>query len=80
MLPEVKSRLPLWTKDGVSDIPDVPPEPVHVPDGSFWPLIASIGIVTIAIGVIATTLLIVLGGAAVLLVAIYAWAFEPFEV
>jgi cytochrome c oxidase subunit 1 len=80
VLPEVRSRLPLWTKDGMSEVPEVPPEPVHVPDGSFWPLIASIGIVVIAIGAIAKTLLVTLGGAAVLLVAIYAWSFEPFEV
>jgi cytochrome c oxidase subunit 1 len=80
VLPEVRSRLPLWTKDGMSEVPEVPPEPVHVPDGSFWPLIASLGIVAIAIGAIAKTLLVTLGGAAVLLVAIYAWSFEPFEV
>jgi cytochrome c oxidase subunit 1 len=80
VIPEVRSRLPLWTKDGMTEVPEVPPEPVHVPDGSFWPLVAAIGIVVIATGAITKTLFVVLGGAAVLLVAIYAWAYEPFEV
>jgi cytochrome c oxidase subunit 1 len=80
VIPQVSSRLPLWTKGGMTEVPEVPPEPVHVPDGSFWPLIAAIGIVVIATGAISRELLVALGGVAVLLVAIYAWAFEPFEV
>jgi len=79
-LPNVRSRLPLWTEDGMDPIPETPPEPIHVPGGSFWPLIAALGIVILATGALVEGLWIAVAGAAVLLVAIYAWAFEPFEV
>jgi len=61
-------------------IPETPPEPVHVPGGSFWPLIAALGIVTLATGALVEGLWIALTGGVVLLASIYAWAFEPFEV
>jgi cytochrome c oxidase subunit 1 len=82
VLPEVRSRTPLWTKDGMvpSPLPDSPPEPIHMPGGSFWPLVAAIGIVVLASGVLLGSLWIALGGTGVLVVSIYAWAFEPFEV
>ncbi len=80
VIPEVRSRLPLWSDKGMSEVPVVPPEPVHVPAGSFWPLVAAIGIVIAATGAIAKSVLVAIGGGAVLLVALYAWAFEPFEV
>jgi hypothetical protein len=63
----------------MEEIPDVPPEPVHVPGGSFWPAVSSIGIVTVAIGALLSVLWVVLVGAGILVVSIYAWAFEPFE-
>ncbi len=80
VLPEVRSRLPLWREDGLSRIPDVPPEPVHVPGGSYWPIVAAFGQLVIAVGAIARVLPIVLAGVAVLVISIYFWAFEPFEV
>jgi len=82
VIPEVRSRLPLWTKDGMvpNPLPESPLEPIHMPGGSFWPLVAAIGIVVIASGALLSSLWIALGGAAVLVVSIYAWAFEPFEV
>ncbi len=83
--PTVKSRLPLWTEGGVSEIPDVPPGPIHVPPGSFRPLIAAVGILVMGVGALMhhhflPSLLTVLGGAAILVYGIYSWAFEPFEV
>jgi cytochrome c oxidase subunit 1 len=82
VLPEVHSRLPLWTKDGMtpSPLPDDPPEPIHMPGGSFWPLVTAIGIVVAASGALISSLWVALGGTAILVVGIYAWAFEPFEV
>jgi cytochrome c oxidase subunit 1 len=82
--PTVKSRLPLWTEGGVSEIPDVPPAPVHVPPGSFRPMMAAGGILIMGIGAlmhhhVLPSLLTVLGGAAVLAYGIFSWAFEPFE-
>jgi cytochrome c oxidase subunit 1 len=78
VLPEVNSRVPLWS--GMEPMPETPPEPIHVPDGSYWPLVAALGIVILATGALLKGLFITLGGAAVLVVGIYAWAFEPFEV
>ena len=51
-----------------------------VPGGSFWPLVAAVGVLTMAIGAVSHTLWVVLGGVAILVVSVYAWAFEPFEV
>jgi cytochrome c oxidase subunit 1 len=85
VLPTVKSRLPLWTERGVSEIPDLPPGPIHVPPGSIRPLLAAVGILIMGVGALMhhhflPSLLTVLGGAAVLVYGIYSWAFEPFEV
>ncbi|MEE8115883.1 MAG: cytochrome c oxidase subunit I [Gemmatimonadales bacterium] len=80
VIPEVRSRLPLWTPNGVSEIPDVPPEPIHMPGGSYWPLVTALGIIVVAVAGLAQSVLLAIGGAVVVVVAIYAWAFEPFEV
>jgi cytochrome c oxidase subunit 1 len=80
--PKVMSRLPLWSEKGYEPkpLPATPPEAVHLPGGSFWPLVSAIGIVTMASGAVLHSLWVALAGAAVLVVSIYAWAFEPFEV
>jgi len=80
VLPEVRSRLPLWSKDGMTPLPAEPPVPVHVPGGSVWPLLTAAAIVAVAIGGILESLLVVLGAGLALVICIYAWAFEPFEV
>lgn len=80
VVPEVVSRLPLWSSTTMKPIPDVPPAPIHVPPGSYWPIVTALGILVIAVGALASTLAIVLVGAALVVVGIYAWAFEPFEV
>jgi cytochrome c oxidase subunit 1 len=80
VIPEVVSRLPRWSVTHMKAIPDVPPEPIHVPDGSYWPLVAAIGIIGMASGAVAHTLWIVLASAALLVFSIFRWAFEPFEV
>ncbi len=80
VVPEVRSRLPLWTENGVSEIPDVPPEPVHVPGGSVWPPAAGLGVALIATGAVMHSLWFVLGAVALLVFSIFSWAFEPFEV
>jgi cytochrome c oxidase subunit 1 len=85
VLPTVKNRLPLWTPDGVTDIPDTPPEPVHVPGGSHWPLVTAVGILIMAVGALmhhsfVPSLVTAIAGALVVLLGVYRWAFEPFEV
>jgi hypothetical protein len=60
-------------------LPAEPPEPIHVPGGSWWPMITALGLPIIAIGALAHLIPLVLAGAAVVIVGIYRWAFEPFE-
>jgi cytochrome c oxidase subunit 1 len=79
VIPEVRSRLPLWNENGVDEIPDEPPEPVHGPDGSYWPALAAVGLVTFFTGALARSLIIAAVGAVVLAVSVFKWAFEPFE-
>ncbi|MDH3456335.1 MAG: cytochrome c oxidase subunit I [Gemmatimonadota bacterium] len=79
-IPEVRSRLPLWSKDGMTPLPETPREDIHVPGGSFWPVLAAVGIVLMAIGALIKVLPVVFGGGVLLIVSVYAWAFEPFEV
>jgi cytochrome c oxidase subunit 1 len=77
VIPTVTSRLPLWDAE--------PPTtkgsgPVHVPAGSWWPLVAAAGLPVMALAPLTHTVWIVFVGAAILLFGIYRWAFEPFEV
>jgi cytochrome c oxidase subunit 1 len=78
-IPEVVSRLPRWSRTEMKAIPDVPPEPIHLPPGSYWPLVAAAGIVVLATGALLKALILAIGGGAIVVVAIFAWAFEPFE-
>src|SRR5256885_1372765 len=83
VIPTVTSRLPRWTTEHhgpMQDPPAVPPGPIHVPGGSWWPLVAALGLPVMALAALTHTLWVVFVGAALLLVGIYGWAFEPFEV
>jgi heme/copper-type cytochrome/quinol oxidase subunit 1 len=80
VIPEVVSRLPRWSVTQTKAIPEVPPEPIHLPGGSYWPVVTAFGILVMAAGALLHTLWVVLLGGAILVVGIYAWAFEPFEV
>jgi heme/copper-type cytochrome/quinol oxidase subunit 1 len=77
VIPTVTSRSPLW---------DAPPKPVpppghiHVPAGSWWPMVAAAGLPVMALAPLTHTVWIVFVGAAILLYGIYRWAYEPFEV
>ena len=79
VIPEVNSRLPLWTVGGVSEIPDVPPEPVHVPGGSYWPVVAAFGLPLFFTGALVHSLWLAIFGAGWITVSVFKWAFEPFE-
>ncbi len=78
--PEVHSRLPLWQEGGVNEIPDIPPGPVHVPGGSFWPISTAFGILVAAVGAVTHLLGMVLLAAGITVISIYLWVFEPFEI
>ena len=77
VIPTVTSRLPLW---GEAHAPAPSAGPVHVPPGSWWPLVAAAGLPIMATAVVAKLLVLAFVGAAVLVVGIYRWAYEPFEV
>jgi len=82
VIPTVKSRLPLWSEDGYEPkpLPEDPPGPIHLPGGSYWPFVTAVGIIVAAAGLLTGSLWIALAGIGVLVVGIYAWALEPFEV
>jgi cytochrome c oxidase subunit 1 len=87
VIPTVRTGLPLWSTDGMtpSALPETPPEPIHVPGGSHWPLVTAVGILVLAVGGLlhhhfVPSLITALLGVAITVVGIYKWAFEPFEV
>jgi len=82
VIPTVTSRMPRWQTEHhqpMQDPPAGPPAPIHVPGGSRWPLVAACGLPVMALSVLTHTLWVVFLGAAILLFAIYRWAFEPLE-
>ena len=80
VLPEVRSLTPLWTDNGVSEIPDHPPAPIHVPGGSYWPLLTAIGVLILFLGALTRTLWPAALGVAWTMFCVFKWAYEPFEV
>jgi cytochrome c oxidase subunit 1 len=79
VIPTVGSRLPRWSA-AHPVITGVPEVEVHVPPGSWWPLVAAAGLPIMATAVVAKLLVLAFVGAAVLVIGIYRWAYEPFEV
>jgi hypothetical protein len=51
-----------------------------VPGGSWWPLVAALGLPVLALAPLTHTLWVAFVGVALLIGGIYRWAFEPFEV
>jgi cytochrome c oxidase subunit 1 len=83
VIPTVAGRLPRWkTKyhEPMPDLPAQPPAPIHVPGGSWWPMVAAAGLPVMASGAVAGQLWLFLLGVATLVFGVYRWAFEPFEV
>ena len=78
-IPTVHSRLPLWNEPE-SVAQRAPSGHIHVPDGSWWPLVAASGLPLLATSLISGQLWLAFVAAAVLLVGIFKWGFEPFEV
>jgi len=79
VIPTVTSRLPRWTTEHPA-APSAPGSAVHVPPGSWWPLVTAAGLPIMASAVVTKLLALVFLGAAVLVFGIYRWAYEPFEV
>src|SRR5438132_11831744 len=83
VIPTVANRLPRWKTEHhepMRDPPATPPAPIHVAGGSWWPMLAALGLPILALAPLTHTLWLAFVGVAVLLGGIYLWAFEPFEV
>ena len=78
-IPTVHSRLPLWNEPE-SVAQKAPTGPIHVPAGSWWPMVAAVGLPLAATALISHQLWLAFVALAVLLFGVYRWAFEPFEV
>ncbi|HKR56731.1 MAG TPA: cbb3-type cytochrome c oxidase subunit I, partial [Gemmatimonadales bacterium] len=78
-IPTVHSRLPLWNEPE-SVAQRAPSGHIHVPDGSWWPLVSAAGLPLLATSLISGQLWLAFVAAAVMLVGIFKWGFEPFEV
>jgi cytochrome c oxidase subunit 1 len=80
IIPTVSSRVPLWsTRAPLAPLPAEPPGPIHLPPGSFWPIVPAVGLVVIAAGGVAHQVWIAVGGLLIVAVGVYCWLFEPFE-
>jgi cytochrome c oxidase subunit 1 len=85
-IPTVRARDPWWYEKyeaphpageaGAREQAHVDPHSIHMPDPSYWPLVAALGLPIMAFGVIYALPLVVVG-AIVLLMGIYGWALEP---
>jgi cytochrome c oxidase subunit 1 len=81
--------MPLWDQRRALGRPLPEPEEVsgddiHLPNPSYWPLVAAIGVAAtigsmIFTEVFAQWYLVTLGGAAILFYGVFSWAFEPAE-
>ena len=58
--------------------PDDPPEPIIMPGPSYWPLFMAVGLLIATIGGLGF-LTVALVGAAIAIVGLFGWAFEPVE-
>ncbi|MCI0408554.1 MAG: cbb3-type cytochrome c oxidase subunit I, partial [Acidobacteria bacterium] len=81
-LPVVHGRDPLWEEKRVrgGQLPEpqrVSGAGIHLPNPSYWPLVAGIGVAVTLIGFMVGFPYVNLVGAAILLTAVYGWAFEP---
>jgi cytochrome c oxidase subunit 1 len=82
VIPTVANRLPRWKTEHhepMRDPPATPPAPIHLPPGSWWPVVAALGLPIAALAPLTHTLWLAFLGAALLLLGIYRWAFEPLE-
>ena len=81
-VPVVHSRDPLWelkrARGGALPEPErVSGKGIHMPNPSYWPLVTAIGVLVTMAGFVVGFPYVNLVGAAILLMGIFRWAFEP---
>ena len=83
-IPTVHGRDPFWAqkREGVRAVPVAGGSDyngghsIHLPQPSYWPLVASTGLLIAGYGLIYNVAVAVLGGA-IAMVSVYAWSLEP---
>jgi len=84
-VPQVHGRDPLWEakRERGGPLPEPPRvsgQGIHLPNPSYWPLVAALGVTGVMVGVMAVPKLgpwgIVAGGL-ILFIGVFNWAFEP---
>ncbi|HWV58873.1 MAG TPA: cytochrome c oxidase subunit I [Longimicrobiales bacterium] len=80
VLPEVRSRLPLWDDPSMvkEHLPAELPEGVHMPSNSYWPIVVAVGITLCCALLLVTNMWWPpLLGLLVAAIGVINWAFEP---
>ena len=77
-VPTVHSRDPLWEKDGAQLVRTVNERrgSIHMPPNSYWPFLGALGMTMLLSGMVFGWW-VGIPGLVIMLVAFYAWAFEP---
>ncbi len=78
-IPEVRDRDPLWYERDHPrpvELGAVPARPIHLPPPSYFPLVITIGVVLIGIGLL-SHLALSFAGIAVVVYGVWGWALEP---
>jgi cytochrome c oxidase subunit 1 len=76
-IPTVQSRYPLWEERSQAGQPAGDGRGIHMPNPSYWPPFAALGMLVMGAGAVAYSLPIVLIGTAIMVASYFAWAFEP---
>ncbi len=84
-VPQVRGRDPLWEakRERGGPLPEPPRvsgQGIHLPNPSYWPLVAAIGVTGVMVGVMAVPKLGpwgIVAGALILFIGVFNWAFEP---
>jgi cytochrome c oxidase subunit 1 len=84
-VPTVHGRDPLWEakRERGGQLPEPPRvsgQGIHLPNPSFWPLVAAIGVTGLMVGLMAASKLGpwgIVAGLSILFIGVYNWAFEP---
>jgi cytochrome c oxidase subunit I len=84
-VPTVHGRDPLWEakRERGGPLPEPPRvsgQGIHLPNPSYWPLVAAMGLLGVMVGLMAETHLGpwgIIAGGVILLIGVFNWAFEP---
>jgi cytochrome c oxidase subunit 1 len=84
-VPQVHGRDPLWEAKrerggSLPEPPRVSGQGIHLPNPSYWPLVAALGVAGVMVGVMAEPKVGpwgIIAGGLILLIGVFNWAFEP---